>query len=522
MLQFTESNKQIITSQSLLNCIPILTVCIIFTSVITNIYDIEILPTVLSISQYHLQSISNLYPSYLQSNITNNNSKIMHNNYSDVDYLNDSFNILDNFYLTIPDTNISCNPSLPSLAIIGPAKTSTTSIYESLLTIYPNWYRQQRDATSKGNPWEVSTWVHFQIHSIFRTKARCINDTCYKESKNELVTNFYEDNLWISTLYDVPISQFPFMQLLGLISQYDLNDTIIEHTNIFLNNQQKLWGRNRSILNTEDYTYDDMHFVYTIDKTPMNFYLPYTALIFGYYFSYKNIIKNVRGMKVLTILRNPYKRYRSWFSQNCARMHYKIPNITEFKIAYNKLAVKDANDFWNDPFYSKIRQLIMNRETEYDDTRIMLKWFKWYHKVLKYKLHNVQHGFSASLYYPQLLTYIHFYKQLGLIDGDRRMFKVITFDYVVLNGKKALHLIQCWVRYSLDDLDTCLQVDPFPEDRNDKLKELNHKTMKFFSEEAEKRLREYFEPIQQKIERLLRKYPTVILGQFFGWRNVTL
>lgn len=520
MLQFTEPNKQTIISQSFLSCIILLTISVVIVSILINIYDIEFLPTVISISQYHLKSISNLYASNLLSNLTTA-PKTLHEKNSDVDYLNDSFNILDNFYLTITDTNISANPSLPSLAIIGPAKTSTTSIYESLLTIYKYWYRQEPDVTSKGNQWEVSTWIHFLKESIMRTKARCIDNVCYKESKNPRIINFYENNLSISTLYDVPISQFPFMRLLELISLNDLNDTIIQHTNIFLNNQRQIWGRNQSILNAQDYDYDNMHFIYTLDKTPMNFYLPHTALIFGYYFSYKNIIKNVRGMKVLTILRDPYKRYRSWFSQNCGRMKYRM-NGTAFKAAYNELANNDANDFWEDPHLRNFRNLIMNRKNEYDDTKIMLEWFKWYYKVMRWRLHNVKHGFFASLYYPQLLTYIHFYKQLGLIDGDRRMFKVITFDYMVLNGKEALHLIQCWVRFALDDLEMCLKVDPLPENRTGELKKLNKRSLNFFPEKAEKRLREYFKPIKNAIERLLRQYPSVILGQFVGFKNISL
>ena len=272
-----------------------------------------------------------------------------------------------------------------------------------------------------------------------------------------------------------------------------------------------------------EYDYDMMQYKYYIDKTPMNFYLPHAALIFGYYFSYKNIIQHVRGLKVLTILRDPYKRYRSWFGQNSARLKYQYRNDSKlFKIKFNESVKAEVDNILSDKHMILFHKMIKNRQNEYDDTQIMLLWFKWYYGKMRYKLHKPMHGFFASLYYPQLLLYIHFYKQLGLIDGDRRMFKVITFDFVILNGEIALHLINCWVRFALDDMDACLNIKPITDSTggtNHGLKKLNAKAVPW-PNVARQRLIEYFVPIKQQTERLLRQYPNVILGQFEGFKSI--
>eukprot|EP01084_Bolivina_argentea_P014368 26824_1 len=468
----------------LLTILFIIFICIVN---IINIHDIKSLP------------IIQLSPTN-QSHTTSSTNPL-HNIYSNISKpFNHSFNTL-NFYLTNKNAQINTNPSVPALAIIGPAKTATTSIYQGLINTYEHWHQQPPIHYQKGNPFEIVSFVTFTRLSILKKY--------HKKLINTKTILFIKNQLSVCNI-SIPISQFPFHQLLDLFDQIALNKTIINHTNAFMQSEYNI---------LTDYNYKSMHFRYTIDKAPMNFYLPHVALIFGYYFSYKNILQNVRGLKVLMVIRNPFKRYRSWFGQNCRRLKYTTPK-EQFEAVFSDLCITITDALMNNSYLIKFRNMIMNRYNEYDDTQIILAWFKWYYGVIGYALHKPDHGIFPSLYYPQLLVYIYFYQQLGLLNDDRRMFKVIAFDYVIQNGYKALHLIQCWVRFGLDDLKLCLRVNEYPYGNNVTVfPRLNHKSL-VFPDSARNKLIEYFRPIKVKVDELLFKYQNVILGEFDGLQSL--
>eukprot|EP01083_Nonionella_stella_P096572 271521_1 len=316
--------------------------------------------------------------------------------------------------IPIEDTNRM--HSIPSLMILGPPKTGTTSLLANLAYYFPNWHHQHR--RPNGGLRENTHWYNGLRQNVIRNRSRL--RTFYQRLRRDMQSNYQ-------------ISKYDFNAL--------LTDDIWPQTNILTMKSQFIEHITKKLHITNNKTY--IH----VEKTAFNYYLFHLALVFRRYLSSTQFNHNRRGTKMLAILRDPGRRLISWYSM---KIKFK-PRQTLDHLIVNASSA-------NNSVVMEFRDLIMNRKNEYDDTKIMLKYVEWMYVNGGEPRHRPWPNMWLSsdmlmfgVEYPVLLFWIYAYEQVGL--GD--YFKVIRFDYMVKHFKQVMHWIRCWVEQDITDAMQC-------------------------------------------------------------------
>eukprot|EP01084_Bolivina_argentea_P265239 449500_1 len=374
--------------------------------------------------------------------------------------------------------------SIPSLIIIGPPKAGTTSLIVNLAKYFPNWYHQI-PAKENGH------WYGALRMKIIK------NNSLYSLIMNQLQSEI--NNIEISNK-QIKISNYPFNDL--------LTDSIWPHSKILIKKNEYIttiltWKKTDITLSND---------TIIMEKTPFNFYLPHLALVFLKYFSSTNfgtsLINNQLyhhsiGTKLIGILRDPTKRLISWHSMK-----------QKWSPSRHSMDYFILNDTIGHKFVLNFRDMIINRENQYDDTLIMLKYIKWIYEIghnNKGPWANIwltEYMLMCGMDYPVFLIWIYAYKQMEL----NKHFKVIGFNYMINHFEEVMIWIRCWVEHDITDVNQCNHMAKYKYvDINEQIVfEHMNKYAKPKSDSVVQYMNWFYKPLKYKTALLLQKTDSII------------
>eukprot|EP01083_Nonionella_stella_P241681 843752_1 len=394
-------------------------------------------------------------------------------------------------------------PSVPTLWIMSPSKSATTSTVTTLVNIYPNW-----DSPTQSNEFNecAHLWSSFILEKYFSTSCTvrsCITLPEQQQNYDGFLTSL---DSWSKDLQN--ITQYPFKRL--LLSLDDRMEYVIHDQIIDAQKQYFTYGIKQGT--------EDIHHVSVI-KTPQHFYSPFVPIIFAHYHP---------ATKVLITIRNPVKRIISWYSMVFVRAtNGSVPDALE---RYPLLGSTMAFDMLR-----TMKHLILNRRNTMNDVEIINSYFRfWLRFYILYEkciathidTHRLEfqrnagecdvighgtrltrfvyktvwrhpiHMLFSGLLYPHLLLRLVVYEQQHLLGTQ---LKLMSFSYFVTNSNEALAQIKCWAEgeYRCDA--------SYSGGNSSYLNHVNHRAVAFPSEVVDE-LYAYFDPVIEKVNELLYQY----------------
>ena len=252
---------------------------------------------------------------------------------------------------------------------------------------------------------------------------------------------------------------------------------------------------------------------YSAKTVPLNsnFYLAHIAIVFARYFGStqfghysigQQLYSHTVGTKFIAILRDPSRRLISWHSMKISFKSHGLWKNIDFYM----------NESKNNMVVADLRDLIIHRTNEVDDTLIMLKYVSFLYRYGRKKngpWANVwlsPYMLLFAMDYPMLLIWIYTYKQMNLLHH----FRVIGFNYMIAHFEEVMIRIKCWVEDGITEQMECNRMSStYTLNESVVLEHMNTYATKK-SDTVLNFLHEFYEPIKVATSRLVQETGVVL------------